>query len=149
MESLGTTNPDFAQGLTRQIVNAGSQGKEAGEEGSNFVLSVIAGIEPRDLVEAMLAIQMAAVHLATMTFSRRLAHVENLQQQDVAEKAFNELASPLMSNPAARLWSATSAVGSGRLRMPINPMNKAHAAPRCSATSNRSGLSFCAPALKG
>lgn len=92
MESVGTSNPDFAQGLIRQIVNTGSQGKDVDEEGSNFVLSVIAGIEPRDQVEAMLATQMAAVHLATMTFSRRLAHVENLHQQDAAEKAFNKLA---------------------------------------------------------
>jgi hypothetical protein len=30
----------------------------------------------------MLATQMAAVHMATMTFARRLAHVENIPQQD-------------------------------------------------------------------
>ena len=35
---------------------------------------------------------MAAVHMALMTFSRRLAHVENIQQQDGAERAFNKLA---------------------------------------------------------
>ncbi len=40
----------------------------------------------------MLAAQMAAVHMATMTFARRLAHVENLPQQDSAERAFNQLA---------------------------------------------------------
>ena len=50
------------------------------------------GIEPRDEIEAMLAAQMAAVHMATMTFARRLAHVENLPQQDAAERAFNKLA---------------------------------------------------------
>lgn len=56
------------------------------------MLSVVDGIEPRDEVEAMLAVQMAAVHLATMTFARRLAHVENLPQQEGAERAFNKLA---------------------------------------------------------
>ncbi len=35
---------------------------------------------------------MAAVHMATMTFARRLAHVDNIQQQDSAEGAFNKLA---------------------------------------------------------
>jgi hypothetical protein len=40
----------------------------------------------------MLAAQMAAVHMATMTFARRLAHVENIPQQDSAERAFNKLA---------------------------------------------------------
>ena len=55
------------------------------------MLSVIKSIKPQDQIEAMLAAQMAAVHLATMTFARRLAHVENIQQQDSAERAFNKL----------------------------------------------------------
>ena len=38
------------------------------------------------------AAQMAAVHMATMTFARRLAHVDNIPQQDSAERAFNKLA---------------------------------------------------------
>ncbi len=56
------------------------------------MLSVVKGIEPRDQVEAMLAAQMAAVHNATMTFARHLAHVDNLAQQDSAQSAFNKLA---------------------------------------------------------
>ncbi len=56
------------------------------------MLAVIKGIEPQDQVESMLAAQMAAVHMATMTFARRLAHVETLPQQDSAERAFNKLA---------------------------------------------------------
>jgi hypothetical protein len=55
------------------------------------MLSVIKGIEPRDQIEAMLAAQMAAVHMASMTFARRLANVENIPQQDSAERAFNKL----------------------------------------------------------
>jgi hypothetical protein len=39
----------------------------------------------------MLAAQMAAVHNASMTFARRLAHIDNIQQQDSAERAFNKL----------------------------------------------------------
>ena len=42
----------------------------------------------------MLAAQMAAVHLATMTFARRLAHVDNIPQQDSASNAFNKLREP-------------------------------------------------------
>ena len=40
----------------------------------------------------MLAAQMAAVHNATMTFARRVNHVDNIPQQDSAERAFNKLA---------------------------------------------------------
>ena len=56
------------------------------------MLSVVKGVEPKDQVEAMLAAQMAVVHMATMTFAHRLAHVDNIPQQDSAERAFNKLA---------------------------------------------------------
>jgi hypothetical protein len=46
----------------------------------------------RDQVEAMLAAQMAAVHMASMKFARRVSHVETIQQQDSASNAFNKLA---------------------------------------------------------
>ncbi|MCC0808681.1 hypothetical protein FPV16_21140 [Methylobacterium sp. W2] len=92
LNALGTASLPFMNGLLSQITNVASQGREPDEAGINFVLSVVNGIEPRDEVEAMLAVQMAAVHLATMTFARRLAHVENLPQQEGAERAFNKLA---------------------------------------------------------
>jgi hypothetical protein len=91
MKALGTTDLDFFDGLIGQLVNASSE-KGASEKGTNFMLAVVKGLEPRDQIEAMLASQMAAVHMALMTFSRRLAHVENIQQQDGAERAFNKLA---------------------------------------------------------
>ena len=40
----------------------------------------------------MLAAQMAVVHTATMTFTRRLANVETIAEQDSAERALNKLA---------------------------------------------------------
>lgn len=92
MESVGTTNADFAHGLIGQLLNAGTQGKKADESALNFMLSMVRGVEPRDQVEAMLAAQMATIHNATMTFARRLAHVENIPQQDSAERALNKLA---------------------------------------------------------
>ena len=92
MGALGTTDTDFMDGLITQLANAGTQGRTVDGRGLNFMLSVVKGVEPKDQVEAMLAAQMAAVHNATMTFARRLAHVENIQQQDSAERAFNKLA---------------------------------------------------------
>jgi hypothetical protein len=49
----------------------------------------------------MLAAQMAAVHNATMTFARRLVHVDNIPQQDSAERAFNKLARTFVSQVEA------------------------------------------------
>src|ERR1700756_671842 len=83
MEALGTTDPGFLSGFLVQL---------AAERWLNFMLSMVKGVEPRDQVEAMLAAQMAAVHLAIMTFARQLAHVENIAQQDSADRAFNKLA---------------------------------------------------------
>ena len=92
MEALGTADHDFGWGLLQQLANAGSQGKQIDEGGINFMLSVVKGVKPNDQLEAMLAAQMAAIHVATLTFARRLAHVETLQQQDSAERALNKLA---------------------------------------------------------
>jgi hypothetical protein len=91
LEALGTTDFDFAMGLIEQLANAGSKGREIDIRGVNFMLAIIDGIKPRDQIEAMLAAQMAAIHMATMTFARRLAHVDSIPQQDSAERAFNKL----------------------------------------------------------
>jgi len=92
MNSLGTTQPDFSNGLLAQLANAATKGEIVDERQLNFMLTMVTGIEPRDQVEAMLAAQMAAVHNATMTFARRLNHVDNIPQQASAERAFNKLA---------------------------------------------------------
>ena len=65
------------------------------------MVSVVRGIEPRDQIETMLATQMAAIHNAIMTFTRRLAHVENIPQQDSAERALNKLARTFVSQMEA------------------------------------------------
>ena len=92
MRALGTDSAEFTDGVLRQLASAVSLGGGADEEAINFALAVIAGIEPKDELETMLAMQMAAIHLATMTFTRRLAHVETLDQQHGSERALNKLA---------------------------------------------------------
>jgi hypothetical protein len=83
---------DFLDGLLKQLANAGTQGQDVDECSLNFLLSVVKGVQPKDEVESMLAAQMATGHMATMTFASRLAHVDNIPQQDSAERAFNKLA---------------------------------------------------------
>ena len=92
MASIGTTDTDFLSGLTRQLANASTKGAKADDDALNFMLSIIKGVQPQDQVETLLAAQMAVVHDATMTFARRLNHVENIPQQDSAANAFNKLA---------------------------------------------------------
>jgi hypothetical protein len=83
MDALASADEDFLNGIMNQLANASAHGQDIDERGLNFMLSVIKGIEPRDQLEAMLAAQMAAVHVATMTFA--------CKQAPVNVSAFNKL----------------------------------------------------------
>lgn len=91
MDALASADEDFLNGIKYQLANASAHGQDIDERGLNFMLSVIKGIEPRDQLEAMLAAQMAAVHVATMTFARHLAQAEDIVLVDSAERVFNKL----------------------------------------------------------
>jgi len=91
-EALGTVDKDFLAGLLGQLVTAVTEDGKVDERGLNFMLSIIKDVAPKDQLETLLAAQMAAVHLATMTFAKRLGCSENLLQQDSAERTFNKLA---------------------------------------------------------
>ncbi|WP_417586352.1 hypothetical protein [Pararhodobacter oceanensis] len=92
MADLGTCDPDFMAGILGQVAIIGAHGAKLNDTNSNFLLSVVRGVQPRDELEAMLAVQMGAIHQATMMMARRLNHVTNIPQQDAAERALNKLA---------------------------------------------------------
>ncbi len=92
MADLGTCDPDFMAGVQGQVASIGAHGRKIDEGASNFLLSVVRGVQPRDELESMLAVQMGAIHQATMMMARRLNHVETIRQQDAAERALNKLA---------------------------------------------------------
>jgi len=89
---LATRNVDVMKGLAVQAAKLGSHGNRVDEEASNFALGFAHSMEPQDPAEALLVAQMAAIHQATMMMARRLNLVENLPQQDSAERALNKLA---------------------------------------------------------
>lgn len=91
-DMLCTTDIAFMRGINDQLAYAARTGKELKAADLNFMLSTIRGIGPRDQTEALLAVQMAAIHNATMTAARRLNHVENIPQQDSASNMLNKLA---------------------------------------------------------
>ena len=91
-EAFATTDVSFVVGLITQLADAGTRRGKVGERELNFMLAVVKGAKPKDQMEAMLAAQMAAVHMATMALARRFANVDNIAKQDSAERAFNKLA---------------------------------------------------------
>jgi len=84
-------NVSVCSGLVNQISILGAQGKRMDESASNFALGFVDAMEPRDAAEALLLGQMAAIHQTTMMMARRMNHVENIPQQDAAERALNKL----------------------------------------------------------
>lgn len=57
----------------------------------NYALSVVKGIRPRDQVEAMLAMQMAAIHMASMTAASNLSATKTAKGIDLWERSLNKL----------------------------------------------------------
>ena len=92
MESLGTADVDFTNGLLMQLIGLSSDGASVNEQDFKFLLATVAGVEPKDEIEAMLAAQMAAVHSATMASARRLKVAQTPLQRDTAGRAINKLA---------------------------------------------------------
>ena len=66
----GTTDPDFLETLTSSVA-AATPGQGADIQAVNAGLAALAGIQPRDELEAMLAAQMTAVHNMAMEMSKR------------------------------------------------------------------------------
>ena len=104
MESLGTADEDFMSGLLAQLV--GLARKDDGgvnEQDLKFLLATVAGVAPNDEVEALLAVQMAAVHNATMAGARRLKVAKTSQQRGTSGRAFNKLARTFVAQVEGRM----------------------------------------------
>jgi hypothetical protein len=106
MEALGSASADFVNGLLAQMAKVDTRGNEIDESKLNFLLSVVKGIKPNDQLEAMLAAQMAIVHMILVRFAGHFPAVETIQQQDSAERALNKLARPTLCK-----WKRSSVIG--------------------------------------
>ena len=79
-EALGTVEHDLQAHLLEQVactfrkVSADDAGFEAGIIATNTAFAILAGIQPQDELEAMLAVQMIGVHNMAMTTLARAIH---------------------------------------------------------------------------
>jgi len=103
-EALGSQDPDFVWGLVMQLAHASTRLNDG--EGLNFTLSTIKSIHPRDGIEAMLAAQMAAVHMSVMNYVDDLARLDHTPQpqQEMAERTLNNQSGkiPYRNHPVDR-----------------------------------------------
>jgi hypothetical protein len=69
---------------------------ESGDNETNdqrsFMLAVIHEMAPKDPIERMLAVQMAATHMATIRTANSLAHSNTLEMREINGNGFNKLA---------------------------------------------------------
>jgi hypothetical protein len=91
MAAMGTSDSDFLNAFLGQIGNSVSRVNEITEDSMRFALGVIIGVEPKDEIEAMLAAQMAAVHVCALESSRRYLWAGTLTGKDSAERALTKL----------------------------------------------------------
>jgi hypothetical protein len=92
MSSLGTDSFTFMQSLLGNIEAVACPTGRLDEQRINNVLSSVQGIQPRDETEAMLAIQMVAIHTATIRASRRLSLAAEDEERELACNMLGKLA---------------------------------------------------------
>jgi hypothetical protein len=90
--AFGTGSSHFVSGLLGQLADVSRRGAEVKSTELDFMLTVVRGIAPRDETEALLAVQMSAIHNATLAAARRLNHVGNIAQHDSNANVLNKLA---------------------------------------------------------
>ena len=93
---FGTSDETQANALLSHCLKALKADEASDEHPGNderiFMLSVIRDLAPRDPVERMLAVQMAATHVATIRSARWLANTQNIPQVQAHYAGFNKLA---------------------------------------------------------
>lgn len=91
MKALGITDQRLYASMIAQVTNALSRGQEPDVTELNSAIAMVAGIEPRDHLEAMLAFQMATVHVLSMRHARSMVTSETIDQLDIQERVVNKL----------------------------------------------------------
>lgn len=91
-----TDHHEMAEALLRHCFKALGSNEVSDESAGNderaFMVSIVAEMAPRDTVERMLAVQMAATHVAMMRAGGALGNATMLQQRQAHYSGFSKLA---------------------------------------------------------
>lgn len=90
LNSLGIKDRALYAGVVFQISEIARR-SERRVEGMNFVLGLARSVGPKDQLEAMLALQMAAVHFAGMHFLSEVRRAPTPEQQTTCERIATNL----------------------------------------------------------
>jgi hypothetical protein len=173
MAAVGTASGSFFEGLISQVVSLGSDE----ERGANFGLALLYGIKSRDEAEALLGIQMMAIHNSAVKAAQRLARADSIEAQDSACRMVNQLSRTYAvqlealkkyrsngeqivkvqhvnvgSGGQAVITDSLQTGGGGMEKSSNNLMSRLQRlrqAPRCTATSKRTRQPCRAAAVRG
>jgi len=91
LKVLGLRDAKALHGFLNQILNASSNVEGADQTQMEFALSFIKDLKPQNHLEATLASQMAAAHIASMYAAGRFMRAENSKVRESNESAMNKL----------------------------------------------------------
>jgi len=92
--SLGTSDHEFAALMMAGLASISTQGRSADTDTKslNGYLGIVQNIAPTDAVETMLAVQMAAIHGATMHLASNLRDQTRTMDAEQVERSMNRCA---------------------------------------------------------
>lgn len=91
-DALNTSNMPFVYGWLKEASGLGMKAQgDIDIDQMNYGIAIATGIKPRDNVEAMLALQMAAVHMATMKAAATLGTTTTAKSWALYESSVNKL----------------------------------------------------------
>jgi hypothetical protein len=89
--SLGTTDWQVAEALVGHLGQLANDAGAVNETTFQHAVALAQGVQARDEVEAMLATQMAAIHLATMDYAAKLHRSTTVQASEAYERSLTRL----------------------------------------------------------
>jgi hypothetical protein len=93
---FGAETPEMANALLRHCFKVlkpiESSDNHSGSDERMFLVAAVSEIKPRDGVERLLSVQMAATHVALVRAGRWMATADNLAQSLAHTNGFNKLA---------------------------------------------------------
>jgi len=87
-KTIGATDWDFILGITCQLNKLGIPPTE---NSTNFMLSIIRSLAPKNPKQTMLALHMANVHMQIVRYTERLTNARTVQEISLYEVGFNKL----------------------------------------------------------
>jgi hypothetical protein len=91
-EATASESQAFLTGTLDALGMVAQRGGVVDEGQMNYAVSMVSGIRPRDQLEATLAVQMAAIHMATMSAAANMSGAKTNEVREMYEKAMNRLA---------------------------------------------------------